>query len=90
LSEEATELVRLELGSLANMAQELESYLKGRAGLDVSAEGGRLIVKASMPGLKGLMRTYLKRFLNDKGLRGEFRVRAQGDTLKLAERKARP
>lgn len=91
MSEEEREGLKLELGPLANMAKELESYLRGRAGLEVtSAEAGKLVVRAAAPGLKELVRTYLKRFLNDKGLKGEFRVRAQGDTLRLAERRARP
>ncbi|MER3601464.1 MAG: hypothetical protein C4339_01970 [Nitrososphaerota archaeon] len=87
LSEEG---LRIELGGLASMARELASYLRTRTGLEVAEEGGALLVKASAPGLKALLRTCLKGFLHDKGLREQYRVTARGPSLRLAERKGAP
>jgi hypothetical protein len=73
-------LISIELGGLKDSGEELVSFLASRCGADVRREGSTVAIysmRRRVGGVK-LVRTYLKKFLHQKGLRGDVRVLLKG------------
>jgi hypothetical protein len=77
---EGEPLISIELGDLKDSGDELVSFLASRCGAEVRREGSSLGIYSMRRRVGGvrLVRTYLKKFLHQKGLRREMRVMLKG------------
>ena len=80
--------MKVVLGGLKDRAEELQSFLEPRVGVKPSVSGGELEMEESAI-RKGVrprqVKTYVKRFLHQKGLRKTFRVLVNGSQLTIQE-----
>lgn len=76
------------LGNLKDKGEEIQTFLEPRVGTKPSLSGGELEMEDSAI-RKGVrprqVKTYLKRFLHQKGLRKTFRVLVSGSQLTIQE-----
>ncbi len=76
------------LGNLKDKGEEIQTFLEPRVGTKPSLSGGELEMEDSAI-RKGVrprqVKTYLKRFLHQKGLRKTFRVLVTGSQLTIQE-----
>lgn len=76
------------LGNLKDKGEEIQTFLEPRVGTKPSLSGGALEMEDSAI-RKGVrpkqVKTYLKRFLHQKGLRKTFRVLVSGSQLTIQE-----
>ncbi|TLY02637.1 MAG: hypothetical protein E6K95_05285 [Thaumarchaeota archaeon] len=80
--------MKVVLGGLKDRAEELQSFLEPRVGMKPSVSGGELEMEDSAirKGVKPRqVKTYVKRFLHQKGLRKTFRVLVNGSQLTIQE-----
>ena len=80
--------MKVVLGGLKDRAEELQSFLEPRVGAKPSVSGGELEMEDSAirKGVKARhVKTYVKRFLHQKGLRKTFRVLVNGSQLTIQE-----
>src|SRR5712692_6265543 len=80
--------MKVVLGGLKDRAEELQSFLEPRVGAKPSVSGGELEMEDSAirKGVKPRhVKTYVKRFLHQKGLRKTFRVLVNGSQLTIQE-----
>ena len=76
------------LGNLKDKGEELQTFLEPRVGTKPSLSGGELEMEDSAirKGVKPRqVKTYVKRFLHQKGLRKTFRVLVSGSLLTIQE-----
>ena len=80
--------MKVVLGGLKDKAEELQSFLEPRVGVKPSVSSGELEMEDSAI-RKGVrprhVKTYVKRFLHQKGLRKTFRVLVNGSQLTIQE-----
>jgi len=80
--------LKVVLGGLKDRAEELQSFLEPRVGVKPSVSSGELEMEDSAI-RKGVrprhVKTYVKRFLHQKGLRKTFRVLVNGSQLTIQE-----
>jgi hypothetical protein len=80
--------LKLILGGLKDKAEELQTFLEPRVGVKPSVSAGELEMEDSAirKGVKPRhVKTYVKRFLHQKGLRKTFRVLVNGSQLTIQE-----
>ncbi len=80
--------MKVVLGGLKDRAEELQSFLEPRVGVKPSVSAGELEMEDSSmrKGVKPRqVKTYVKRFLHQKGLRKTFRVLVTGSQLTIQE-----
>src|SRR5712692_4975955 len=80
--------MKVVLGGLKDRAEEIQSFLEPRVGIKPSVSGGELEMEDSAirKGVKPRhVKTYVKRFLHQKGLRKTFRVLVSGSQLTIQE-----
>ena len=80
--------MKVVLGGLKDRAEELQNFLEPRVGMKPSVSGGELEMEDSAirKGVKPRqVKTYVKRFLHQKGLRKTFRVLVNGSQLTIQE-----
>ncbi len=76
------------LGNLKDKGEELQTFLEPRVGTKPTLSGGELEMEDSAirEGVRPRqVKTYLKRFLHQKGLRKTFRVLVSGSQLTIQE-----
>jgi hypothetical protein len=80
--------LKVVLGGLKERAEELQTFLEPRVGVKPSVKSGELEMEDSAvrKGVKPRqVKTYVKRFLHQKGLRKTFRVLVSGSQLTIQE-----
>ena len=80
--------MKVVLGGLKDKAEELQAFLEPRVGVKPSLNAGELGMEDSAirKGVKPRqVKTYVKRFLHQKGLRKTFRVLVSGSQLTIQE-----
>ncbi len=80
---ESSGSLTVKLNELKDLAQNLADFLKERLGVDVSVQGGTIVVaKGGDKKINaGRLKVYLKRFLHTEGLRRKYRVLVKSGEL---------
>jgi len=84
-------MLKIELGDLKDKSEDLVNFLEKRLKLKPSVEAGSLILddsKSKVKLKKGLLKTYLKRYLQVNDLKKIYRVLTKEDELRLVAIKA--
>jgi len=80
--------VIVELGDLKDQASSLTPFLERRLGSSVKIDGGELVIEdvENRPTAKSsLIKTYLKRYLHNSGLREKYRIFVEKDRVKVVK-----
>lgn len=79
-------MLKIELGDLKDKGEDLANFLEKRLKLKPSIETSSLVLddaKSKVKLKKGLLRTYLKRYLHINDLRKSYRVLVEEDKIRL-------
>jgi len=83
-------MLKIELGDLKDKSEDLANFLEGKLKVKPSIEASSLILddsKLKTKLKKGLLKTYLKRYLHINDLRRSYRIFAKEDELRFVKLK---
>jgi hypothetical protein len=83
-------MLKIELGDLKDKSEDLANFLEGKLKVKPSIEANSLVLddsKLKTKLKKGLLKTYLKRYLHINDLSRSYRILAKEDELRFVKLK---